>query len=60
MCGLMEEHRVDIRLLATELSMDKDDLTRIMHHDQLEDAANDALRYINNMVVDSEEDWSLE
>jgi hypothetical protein len=36
MCGLMEEHLVDTRLLATELSIDHNLLANILHHDKLE------------------------
>ena len=59
MCGLMEEHLVGTRLLATELSMDHNLLAHILHHDKLEDAANDALSHINHTVMDSEEDWTV-
>ena len=58
MCDLMEEHLTNVKMLATERCTDHTLLAREMNLEQLEDTVNDALRHINHMVMDTEEDWA--
>ena len=58
MCGLMEDHLGNARLLAAELGKDHTLVRKIVgQHLQLEDAVNGTLSHVNQMVMDSVEDW---
>ena len=58
MCDLMEEHLTNVKMLATERCTDHTLLAREMNLEQLEVTVNEALRHINHMVMDTEEDWA--
>ena len=58
MCDLMEEHLNDVKMLSTKLGLNQSIIEHFMHHDQLEDKVNGALRHINHMIMDTQEDWT--
>ena len=58
MCGLMEDHLGNVKLLATKLGKSHTLVREIVEqHHQLEDTVNGTLRQVNQMVMDSKEDW---
>jgi hypothetical protein len=59
MCDLMEDHHTNVEMLATMTGLRHAILARSMHLDQLEESVKGALRHINHMFMDTEEEWSM-
>jgi hypothetical protein len=58
MCGLMEDHHGNVKLLATELGKRYTLVREIVEqHHQLEVTVNETLRQVNQTVMDTEVDW---